>query len=187
MNARIDFMGFAGDCTVKGQIELADGRLSDALNRADGLLVHEAVLSSLEREQVMSAPELPVPLDDLFVVQAAAPAGEQQRRVKTVRELLRIEAGPYVIYGEMHALPGIDAVRTFQSRRGMVPMTRCHILFARAGRVEDIEADFALVNTRLVDEVKRATPDQIHADLDVRRSAPVGWQPDKPDRAGAVA
>jgi hypothetical protein len=169
MTTRIQFLGFAGDCTIHGHVDIDGGRLSDALNRSADIVVHDATLRSLDTGQQAAASDVAISMDDLFLVEADAPGGDEQRRIKTVRQLMRVEAGPYVVYGEMHALPGIGALRTFHSRRGLVPLTACHIMFFRGSRLEVIEASFALVNTRLVDDVDdKATPERYSDELQQR-------------------
>lgn len=76
-----DFRGFAGDCTIMGQIELADGRLTDALNQANEVVVPRAVLTSLADDRALHFEELPVRRDELLLVGSDSPASEDQRRV----------------------------------------------------------------------------------------------------------
>ncbi|HWH36491.1 MAG TPA: hypothetical protein VNT28_01765 [Candidatus Limnocylindrales bacterium] len=171
---RVDFCGYSGDCTIHGQIDLPASRLSDALNREPQLVVHDVVLRSLEQPSEMSAGDQAFDIADLFAVEAPVPAGDEQRRIRTVRELLRVEAGPYVIYGEMHSLPGIGGLRTFHARRGMVPMTQCQAIFERHGRLEVVATPFLLVNSRLVDHVDVATPEQYGEEVETRAAAALG-------------
>jgi hypothetical protein len=165
---RVDFFGLSGDCTVHGQIELTAARLSESLGRASTIVVYGAVLRSLDEPNELLAGDQAVDFDDLFAIAATGPAGEEQRRVRTVREVLRVEAGPYVIYGEMHALPGVGGMRAFNARRGLVPMTRCQALFERSGQMELVEAPFMLINSRLVDHVEQATLEQCMEEMESR-------------------
>jgi len=161
---RIELHGYAGDCTFDGSAELPDGRLSDVLNRLERLELSEAVLTSLETGRAVSAGEVPVERGDLVAVHADGPAGEAERRIYMVRHVMRVLAGPYVIFGEFHTLPGIHAVRAFHgSRRGLAPLTGCRVAYAQAGTLKVVQTPFLLVNLRHVDEV---SPSSLDAALD---------------------
>jgi hypothetical protein len=191
-----DFRGFAGDCTIMGQIELADGRLTDALNQANEVVVRGAVLTSLVDDRALHFEELPVRRDELLLVGSDAPAGVEQRRLRTVRELLRVEAGPYIVFGDVHALPGVGGLRAFHSRRGFVPLTSCRVAFARGEHLEVARTHFLLVNTDFVHLADPTTPEQCLEELEARaahlselaeRSARSDRRDPLIDGAGAVA
>jgi hypothetical protein len=177
----IDFCGYSGDCTVHGQIDLPAGRLTDALDSHGELTIHGMVLRSLADPTEVHAGDQQISLDDLFALQATAPAGPEARRVRTVRELVRVSAGPYVIYGETHALPGIGGLRAFHARRGLVPLTNCQVLFERCGRPTEASELFLLVNPRLVDSVEPGTQEQYLEEREERAATLTGAQPGAAD------
>ncbi|CAN5606132.1 hypothetical protein BH23CHL7_BH23CHL7_12440 [soil metagenome] len=181
---RVDFDGYSGDCTVHGQIDLPATRLSDALNRDGQVVVHGAWLRSFEQPTELQAGDQAFDVDDLFLIIAPGPAGEEQRRVRTVREAVRVEAGPYVVFGEMHSVPGIGGLRTFHARRGLVALTQCQAFFERAGQLELVAAPFMLVNSRLVDGVELTTHEQFLLELEDRAAA---LSPAAEPQADAVA
>ena len=162
---RIDFRGYAGDCTLTGQIELEGERLSDALNRSDQLVVHDAVLCALANGRELAVGLVVLGREDLFAVEAEAPAGDDRRRVRTVRHAMRAHAGPYVIFGEIHALPGVAPQRIFAERRAMTPLTNCVIVFERNGAKQTRRAPLVLVNGQLLEAIDLATAEELDDEL----------------------
>jgi hypothetical protein len=162
---RIDFKGYAGDCTIAGQIETNGQRVSDALDQAEEVVVHEATLHSLAGASEMYTGEIVLRRDDLFAVEARGPSGSEQRRVRTVRHALRVELGPYTCFGELHTLPGVQPLRTLLVRRTMVPLTNCLVHFRRGGSDEFRRAPLLIVNGSLIRHVEMATTDQLEHEL----------------------
>lgn len=163
---RISFQGYAGDCTIAGQIELDGMRLSDALDRMDEVVVHEATLHSLADGRQMHAGEMVLRRDDLFAIEGSggSPANEQ-RRVRTVRHVLRVQLGPYTCFGELHTLPGVAPLRTLLVRRTMVPLTNCLLHFVRNGRDEFRRMPLLVVNGRQIEQAEEATAEQLENEL----------------------
>jgi len=163
---RIDFRGYAGDCTIAGQIETGGLRLSDALDHADEVVIHDATLHSLANAQQMYAGEMVLKRDDLFVIEALTPPpANEQRRVRMVRHALRAELGPYTCFGEVHALPGVAPLRTLLVRRTMIPLTNCILHFRRGGRDEFHRAPLLIINGRQISHVEMATAEQLENEL----------------------
>lgn len=163
---RISFQGYAGDCTIGGEIELEGNRLSDALDRADEVVVHDATLNSLADNRQTYAGEMVLRRDDLFAIEGhGGGGGDDQRRVRTVRHALRLRLGPYTCFGELHALPGVAPLRTLLVRRTMVPMTNCLLHFQRDGRDEFRRMPLLIVNGRQIEQVEEATTDQLENEL----------------------
>jgi hypothetical protein len=163
---RIDFRGYAGDCTILGQIETDSARLSDALDRADEVVIHDATLHSLAGEQAMYTGEMVLKRDDLFAIEALTPPpGNDQRRVRMVRHALRARLGPYTCFGELHALPGVPPLRTLLVRRTMIPLTNCLVHFRRGGQDEFRRAPLMIHNGRLIEHVELATAEQLENEL----------------------
>jgi hypothetical protein len=168
---RIQFRGYAADCTVNGQLEVSDTRLSDMLSRAEHIAVENAVLDSLDGTRSVPAGLLLLQRDELHAVDAGPGAGDPQRRVRTVRHMLRLNAGPYVIFGEMHARPGADALRFFHTRRGFVPLTDCHVIVRSESGATVDTADVLVVNSELVDALNQTTQADMQAELAMLRQA----------------
>jgi hypothetical protein len=163
---RIDFRGYAGDCTIAGQIETGGVRLSDALNRSDEIAIHDATLFNLAGAEAVYVGELVLARDDLFAIGVpTAPPGSQQRRVRMVRHGLQARLGPYTCFGELHALPGVPPLRTLLVRRTMIPLTNSQVHFRRGGQDEFHRSPLLILNGRLIDRVELATAVQLENEL----------------------
>ena len=164
---RITFQGYAGDCTIDGEIDIESARLSDALDKMDEVVIHDATLHSLGDGRQMHAGEMKLLRDDLFLIegQGGGSQGNEQRRVRTVRHALRVQLGPYTCFGELHALPGVAPLRTLLVRRTMVPLTNCLLHFRRAGRDEFRRMPLLIVNGRQIEHVEEATTEQLENEM----------------------
>jgi hypothetical protein len=162
---RVSFQGYAGDCTIGGEIDISGARLSDALDQMDEVAVHDAILTSLGDGRVMHAGELVLRRDDLFAIEGhGGPPADERRRVRTVRHVLRVELGPYTCFGEVHALPGVAPLRTLLVRRTMVPLTNCVVHFRRADRDEVRRMPLLILNGRKIDRAEEATTEELESD-----------------------
>jgi hypothetical protein len=169
---RIRLRGYAGDCTVTGDMDLDGVRLSDALNRLDELVVRDASLESLADGRSLDLPEVALRRDDIFAVEVPdAPPGEGQRRVRMVRHLLQLRMGPYTCVGELHALPGVAPLRTLLVRRTMVPLTNCTLAYERDGRPEIQRMPMLIVNAGHIDHAEEASSEQVVDTLAARVDA----------------
>jgi hypothetical protein len=161
----IRLQGYAGDCTVTGRMEL-EGRLSDALDRSDEIVLSDASLLSLADGRRIDLPELTLERDDLFAVEGhGSPAGEDQRRVRMVRHLLQLQLGPYTCYGELHSLPGAAPLRALVARRTMVPLTSCVLVFRRGDEDEIRRVPMLVVNGARIDHVEEVTMQQVENEI----------------------
>jgi hypothetical protein len=163
---RIDFRGYAADCIVNGRIELTAVRLSDMLGHAEHITVEDAVLDSLDGTRSGPTGVLVLQRNELYAVNAGPGSGDPERRVRTVRHMLRLGAGPYVFYGDMHSRPGADPLQFFHVRRGIVPLTNCHVLIHSAGGDTVEKADVILINAELVDALGETTTAEMNAALE---------------------
>lgn len=158
---RTAFRGYAGDCIVSGQIELTGERLSDALNESTELVVYDATLQALADGREVTFERLALHQEDLLIVEGDGPSGNPKRRIRTVRHALRAHVGPYVVFGELHALPGVDPQRTFNDRRTMIPLTNALVVFPRGGEKSAHRVPLAIVNGRLLEAIDLATDEQL--------------------------
>lgn len=74
---------YAADCRLFGEVDLADGRLTDLLNATSELRIVDARLESLLDGHVVRSPELIVARDELYAVVAAGLRGDTARRLRT--------------------------------------------------------------------------------------------------------
>mgnify|MGYP001586755379 CR=1 FL=1 len=59
----IDFKGYTLDCLISGRLELTASRLTDLLNEAAALVLHDVVLEGLVDGAVVRVPEFTLPRD----------------------------------------------------------------------------------------------------------------------------
>ena len=174
----VDFYGYATDCTVSGHIDLGSSRLSEFLERNDEIVVQRATLLGLRGEQPSSVARLTLRRDELFAAEARMPAGAaaatSERRIHTVRHLVRLVCGPYEFLGELHALPGAPPMRALLNRRSMVPLTGCVAIFDRGGNSEIRRAPVVVANGALIDVAEPARIEDLEPALAARLTELMG-------------
>lgn len=146
---REEFVAWAGDCVVRGPTDLPDGRLSDAVNNVDLLRIAPARLEALDDGRVLELEELDVERRDLYLVLAQGREGDPARRLRTIREPVALEIGPYDVQGNLHRAPAaapLAAVTLMASR--FVPVTEA--TFSLRGSGTSTTADVLLVNRELI-------------------------------------
>ena len=102
----IDFVGFAGDCTISGKMTMFGDRLTDFLNGQERFRIHHVEFESLEDGHKVAIDSVSVVRDDLFAVVATGPRGAEKQRVELQTNRLQISIGPYIILGRLHTKPG---------------------------------------------------------------------------------
>ena len=150
----VDFFAYAGDCTVSGRIDLAAGRLSDRLDRAEDVVIHGARLHGFVDEPVAQVEKLRLGREDLFAVEATDVSGGDGRRIHTVRHLVRFLCGRYRFIGELHTLPGAPPLQAVMARRSMVPLTNAVAFFDRDGSAEVRRVAVLIVNGRRIERAE---------------------------------
>ena len=61
----VQFLGFAGDCTISGKMTMFGERLTDFLNGQERYLVHHVECESLEDGRVViEVPDGPLPINE---------------------------------------------------------------------------------------------------------------------------
>lgn len=156
----VDFTGYAADCIVVGQLDVAGTRVSDALDGKSMLTLRNATLTSLDGGREVFESELQLGRDELYAVEAAGPAGDIARRVRKVRHRLRAEMGPYVVMGQLHVLPGAPPLRGLRGRRMIVPLTHASILVPSDAGLYLREARVLLINVLHIDSVRLMQTDE---------------------------
>src|SRR5829696_2669240 len=96
---RESLVAWAGDCQVRGEIDLGEGRLSDQVNEGDLLTFFGATLEAIEdgREVVMD--ELEVERRELVLIEIDGHQGDPIRRTRTIVDPVRLEIGPFRVTG----------------------------------------------------------------------------------------
>ena len=119
----VDIVAFAEDSVLSGRIRLAGERVSDLLNDTDEFSVTDALVEDLVDGHAIAIRELLLMRDEVFVVDAAGPRGDEARRRRTCQHPVIAKAGPYEVFGYVHTMPGSDPIASLRLRKSMVAMT----------------------------------------------------------------
>jgi hypothetical protein len=133
LHPMVDFFAYAEDCILSGRIRLRSDRLTDMLNDHDEVHLVDVMVQSLVEPEVVEVREVVVPRDELLLVHATGPRGDLARRTRTRLTHVTINAGPYVVRGNLHAVPFLDAVAGLHRRSPMVPLTDAVVDYPMAG------------------------------------------------------
>ncbi len=165
----IEFVGFAGDCTISGKMTMFGERLSDFLNGQERFRVYHVELESLEDGHTVAVDSVSIVRDDLFAVIATGPRGAEKQRVESQTNRLQISTGPYLILGRLHTKPGIDALASVLKREQMIPLTDVTIAYEMAGKFIARDLGAIIVNRMLVEWIS-PTPESttVFPDVTVR-------------------
>ena len=116
-------VAWAGDCMVRGVVELGDGRLSDQVNELDVVTFYAATLRALDDGHEVAVDELEVERGELHVIEVQGRRGDPVRRRRTVEERVTVELGPFVVTGNLHRPPSTQPLAALSSWARFVPMT----------------------------------------------------------------
>jgi hypothetical protein len=147
----IDFIGFAGDCTITGQMTMFGDRLTDFLNGQERFHLHKVEFESLEDGHRLEMDGLSIAREDLLAVVATGPRGSLEQRVSLKTDRCHVSIGPYLILGCLHTEPGADPVASVQERDPMVPLSGATIAYEVAGAIVARDVGAIIVNRLLVD------------------------------------
>ena len=153
----IQFLGFAGDCTISGKMTMFGERLTDFLNGQERFRIHHVELESLEDGHKVAVDSVSIMRDDLFAVVATGPRGAEKRRVELQTNRLQLSVGPYLILGRLHHKPGADAMATVLKREPMIPLTNATIGYEMAGKFVTHDVGAIIVNRMLVEWISPTT------------------------------
>jgi hypothetical protein len=120
---REQLVAWAGDCKVRGAVDLEDGRLSDQLNEREVVTFYDATLQALDDGHEVAVGELEVERVELHVIEVEGRRGDPSKRVRTVEERVTLEVGPYWITGNLHRMPTAQALAALTKRTRFVPVT----------------------------------------------------------------
>ena len=167
----IDFLGFAGDCTITGKMTMFGERLTDFLNGQERFRVHHVELESLEDGHKVAVDSVSLERDDLFAVVATGPRGAEKQRVELQTNRLQISTGPYLILGRVHSRPGADALQSVLKREQMIPLTNVTIAYEIGGKFVARDVNAIIVNRMLVEWIS-PTPESTTVFPDVAVRSP---------------
>jgi hypothetical protein len=159
----VDFMAFAEDCVLSGRIRLRAERLTDMLNEHEELLLVDVMAQPLREPDIVEVTEVLVRRDELLLVNATGPRGDQARRTRTRPTFVAIHLGPYKVRGNLHESPGLDAVAGIRRRHPMVPLTDAWVDYPFGGRPIRQRLGTAIVNRDRIDFIVQS----LEHDVDV--------------------
>lgn len=154
----LEFVAYAEDGRLSGRIRMDGTRLSDMLNNHDEYLLEGVLAERIHDAGTMVVREILVKREELLLVHAAGPRGDQELRIRTIPRGMTLEIGPYRVTGNIHTSAGIDPLLSFRHRRAMVPLTDASIEYRGVDGPVREEVDTIIVNRNLVDWVRVAEP-----------------------------
>jgi len=164
----IQFVAFTEDCLVSGHIQLDSDRLSDTLNAHEEYQLCDVLVESLEDGRSIHADEVPLDRDELLAVLTDGPRGDPTRRIRTLAHPVTFKAGPYLIRGNLHALPGMEPLASARRRRPMIPLSDASIEYRSSGTTLVSLAGTIVVNRATADWIQLGfAPPSALADLEL--------------------
>jgi hypothetical protein len=120
-------VAWAGDCRVRGEVDLGEGRLSDQVNEGDLLTFFAATLEALEDGHEVVVDELEVERRELHLIEVEGRQGDPSRRLRTVTEPVRLEIGPFRVTGNLHRSPAAQPLAALHLHHRFVPVTEAYL------------------------------------------------------------
>ncbi len=130
---REPLVAWAGDCLVRGSVDLEDGRLSDQLNERELVTFFDATLEALEDGHRVAMDEVEVGRGELHVIEVTGRRGDPGRRLRTVEEHVTLHVGPYTVTGNLHRPPSSPPLAALSRWARFVPVTDAVVQIADSG------------------------------------------------------
>jgi hypothetical protein len=170
----VEFVAYADDCLLSGHVRLAADRLSDMLNAHDEYLLVDVLVERLDDSPAIEVKEVLVERDELLLVHATGPRGDQGRRRRTRVHPVAMQMGPYHVRGYVHTVPGGDPLTSIRRRKAMVPLTEAWIEYTAGGTRQRRRVAALVVNREQIDWIVNAADEEIeYPDLPVAPSGPL--------------
>ncbi|HEX6867936.1 MAG TPA: hypothetical protein VF119_03975 [Candidatus Limnocylindrales bacterium] len=157
----VEFVAYAEDCVLSGRVRLAQDRLTDMLNEHDEYQLVDVLVERLDDQPAVVVKEVLVHRDEVLLVHATGPRGDQSRRQRTRLHPLALRLGPYHVRGYLHALPGSDPLLAIRRRKTMVPLTEAWIEYATGTERLRRRVGAVVVNRGQMDWVVPAVDDEV--------------------------
>lgn len=157
----VRFVAYAREHRLFGWVHLRAERLTDLLNAHRELELADVEIESLEDGRVRAADRVVIDVRELVAVHASGPRGDAALRRRTRSHPIALQCGSYLIGGHLHAEPGLDPVRSFRERPGMVPLTDAWIEHWSGGRRTKHAIGTIITNRAAVDWVRQVTDDEL--------------------------
>lgn len=160
-------MAWAGDCVVRGSVDIGDGRLSDQVNDLDLLTFFDATLESLDDGHQVQVGELEVERRELHLIEVIGRRGDPIRRLRTIEEPVALRVGPFVVTGNLHRPPSAQPLAALTRWARFVPVTDALIEVGDTP-AKPVHQDVILVNR------ERISASRPLAAIAIRPEEPVG-------------
>ena len=157
----IEFVAYGEDCVLSGITRMETDRLTDMLNDHDEYLLVDVLVEGLADERAVEVTEVLVRRDELLLVHAAGPRGNQDRRRRTRSYAVAVQIGPYHVRGYLHAFPGVDPVNAILRLNPMVPLTDAWIEFPSFTGRERRRVGTVVLNRALIDRIVPADDHEV--------------------------
>lgn len=165
----VDFLGFAGDCTITAKTTMFGDRLTDFLNGQERFRLSKVVFEALEDGHLVAVDSVSVERNDLLVVVATGPRGADGQRLDLGKARMELQVGPYLVLGQLHVPAGVDPLNNIRFRDPMVPLTNATIAYTIAGAVTARDVGTVIVNRAMVDWVAPAADEaSVFPDAELR-------------------
>lgn len=132
----LNFVGYSADCTIQGDLEATGDRLRDHLNDFEEYVIENAVLTRLADAKQISVGRMVLDRDELWAVEADAPAGLPDKKLHTIAYRSQARLGPYAVLGALHERPGVSPLKSLRLSRPFVPFTEARIAYELNGAVQ---------------------------------------------------
>jgi len=150
---REQMVAWAGDCVVRGDVSIGDGRVSDHVNQTDLLTFFGATLDSLEDGHQVQMDELEVERQELHIIEVHGHRGDPTRRLRTVSERVWMQVGPFEVTGNLHRPPNAAPMASLARWMRFVPMTEVEIHVAGSPE-SDLKKDVVLINSERISKTE---------------------------------
>lgn len=154
---REPLVAWAADCRVQGDVDLAEGRLSDQVNEGELLTFFGATLEALGDGHQVQLDELEVERRELHLIEVDGRQGDPGRRVRTIAESVRLEIGPFRVTGNLHRSPATQPLAALSRHQRFVPVTDARIDVLDGSRPSR-HLDVLLINRQLVAKSEPIAP-----------------------------
>lgn len=142
---REPLVAWAGDCIVRGDVSLSEGRLSDHVNQEELFTFFGASLEALEDGRRVTVDELEVERYELHIIEVEGHRGDPARRLRTITDRVRMQVGPFEVTGNLHRAPSAQPLASLTRWVRFVPMTDVEFRYAGA-EGETCHREVVLVN-----------------------------------------
>ena len=178
-HVREPLVAWAGDCVVRGSIDLADGRLSDQVNDLELLTFFDATLEALEDGHRVEIDELEVERGELHLIGVSGRRGDPTRRLRTVEERVALRIGPFTVTGNLHRAPSAQPLAALSRWTWFVPVTDAMIEVGD-GSSEPVHQDVVLVNRERIAASRPLAAVPMGTDESGQFEAPVSFEAPSP-------